>query len=178
MPSEWVNDLTTLCSLEPNPEIKVPLLRCAGWAVCLRKHVERISLFTTQVLNYSSQGIKSRAENDSGGVPEGSQTTTALPAWPSVTLSQGRSSCRLLSEPPDNIRALWEISRIGPTALFMDLCVCVFLCVNACLHLRENHVISHKWQRSFSLCMHVKFRREGGCLSWSANALKGQVHRY
>lgn len=133
MPSEWVNDLTTLCSLEPNPGIKVPLLRCAGWAVCLRKHVERISLFTTQVLNYSSQGIKSRAENDSGGVPEGSQTTTALPAWPSVTLSQGRSGCRLLSEPPDNIGAFREISRIGPTALFMDhqtrVCVCVCSCV-------------------------------------------------
>lgn len=78
----------------------------------------------------------------------GSETTTVClssikkkPVSPSPTQSQGQSSCLLLSEPPDNIKAFWEISRSGPKAPFTDrhthVSVRVFLCVNACLQLRK-----------------------------------------
>lgn len=63
---------------------------------------------------------------------KGSQTTTAFPAI-KTCLTPCDSSCLLLSEPPDNIKAFWEISRSGPKALFMDrhthVSVRVLLCV-------------------------------------------------
>lgn len=75
MPRERVNDLMTPCSLQPNPGVKVPPVTLHG----SRTHVESISVFTSQLLNYNSQSIKSGAENESGGGPGGSQTTAALP---------------------------------------------------------------------------------------------------
>lgn len=128
-----------------------------------RTHVERISVFTSQLLNYNGQSLKSGAENESGGGPRGSQTTAALPVRPSEA---ARSRWLLLSEPPDNIRALWEISRSGPTALCMDhhthaQCVCV--CVLMPRHSWGNHVISHSPQHSSSVCVSVPVRlRTGG----------------
>lgn len=62
----WAKILELIC--------KVPLFPSAGRAACLRKHVGRISAFTTQLVNYGGHyRIKSTAENDGRGVPKGAK---------------------------------------------------------------------------------------------------------
>lgn len=109
-----------------------------------------------------------------------SQTTTALPVchkkrshplW--LRLRVGAAAYPI-SEPPYNIKAFWEISQSGPKALFMDrhthVSLRALLRVNARLQPRKSmsfhtSVNTLSLCACTSLCMHVKFRREGDVCS-------------